>query len=114
MGDAIAVALERCAQATLFLDVRATATLVRADGERRQPALLVLAHEALEGVSNSTGQFRHPEARLEDDRDGSPVRAPRRSGHVTRAWRAEKRDDGGDLLRLGETAERPARADRGD
>src|SRR5439155_4084486 len=61
VGDPVAVALERRAQAALILHVRAAAALVRADGQGRQPALLVLAHEALEGVSNTTGQFRHPE-----------------------------------------------------
>ena len=60
VDDAVAVALERRAQPALVLCVRAAAALVRANGERRQPALLVLAHEALEGVSNPTGKFRHP------------------------------------------------------
>src|SRR5262245_19629790 len=50
--------------------------------------------------------------RLDDDRDGSAVRAPRRAGHVGRALRAKKTDDGGDLLRLGQAPERPPFADR--
>jgi hypothetical protein len=37
----------------------APAALVGADGERRQPAFLVLPHEPLEGVSSSTGELRH-------------------------------------------------------
>ena len=38
---------------------RDTAEIV---GERRQPALLVLSHEALEGIGNATGYFRHSTA----------------------------------------------------
>ena len=32
------------------------------DGERRQPALLVLPHQAFEGVSYPSGGLRHPES----------------------------------------------------
>src|SRR5436309_5632555 len=53
------------------------------------------------------------EVRLDDDRDGSAVGAPRRARHVRSTLGAQKADDGGDLLRLREAAERPARADRG-
>ena len=99
---------------------RAAAGLVRADGERRQPALLVLAHarsrrrrqpyrpapascqgtprsaaahaRATCAASRSTRSSRvprasgcHRSARLEDDRDGSAVGAPRGAGDVAGA-----------------------------
>src|SRR5919109_2140282 len=51
------------------------------------------------------------ESRLDDDRDGSAVGAPRRTRHVRSTLGAQKADDSGDLLRLGEAAERAARAD---
>ena len=59
MEDPVAVALERRAQATLLLLARAPACAVRANGERRQPRLLVLAYARLEGVRHSACQFRH-------------------------------------------------------
>ena len=46
VGDPVAVALERRAQAAFLLGTCARPrALVGADGERRQPAVLVLAHE---------------------------------------------------------------------
>ena len=51
VDDAVAVALERRAQAAFLLREIAAAALVGAHGERRQPAFLVLPHEAFEGVS---------------------------------------------------------------
>ena len=59
MQDPVAVALERRAQPALFVLARAPACPVRADGERRQPRLLVLAYARLEGVRHSACQFRH-------------------------------------------------------
>ena len=72
MDDAVAVALERRAQPALLLRQVPPARLVGANGKGRQPLLLVLPHEARKGVSNPTGGLRHPGARLDDDRDGSP------------------------------------------
>jgi hypothetical protein len=60
VDDAVAVALERRAQPALLLGEVAAARLVRADGERGQPALLVLPHEPGEGIGNTTGGLRHP------------------------------------------------------
>jgi hypothetical protein len=60
VDDAVAVALERRPQPAFLLGKVAPARLVRAHGERRQPTLLVLAHEAREGISNLTGKLRHP------------------------------------------------------
>ena len=90
----------------------APAVLVRPDGERRQPALLVLAHELRERIRHTSRELRlrHP-PRLNDDRDGPTVRAPGRAGDVRRARRAQEGDHRGDLLGLGEPAERPSRAD---
>src|SRR5438105_8454409 len=62
VDDPVAVALERRSQPAFVFGVSAATGLVRADGERRQPALLVLSHEALEGIGNATGYFRHPTA----------------------------------------------------
>jgi hypothetical protein len=64
VDDAVAVALKRSAEATFLLREVAAAGLVRADGERRQPAFLLLSNEPLEGVSNSTGKLRHSQANL--------------------------------------------------
>src|SRR4051794_31240105 len=50
--------------------------------------------------------------RLDDDRDGSAVGAPRGTGHVGRPLGAQKTDNGSDLLGLGEAPERPAFPDR--
>ncbi len=59
MENPVAVALERRAQTTLFVLARAPACAIRADGERRQPRLLVLAYARLEGIRHSACQFRH-------------------------------------------------------
>ena len=84
---------------------------VRANGERRQPLLLVLANARLEGVGNPSGELRHASSALDDDRDGAAVRAPGGAGDVRRPGRAEEDDHGCDLLGLGEPAERTTRAD---
>ena len=55
----VAVALERGAHPARLLVPDSPARLVRPDGERRQPALLVLAHALLEGVRNQSGELRH-------------------------------------------------------
>src|SRR6185437_3973642 len=49
--------------------MRTTARFVRAHGKRRQPTLLVLAHEAGEGIGNSTGNFRHRRVSLVPEPD---------------------------------------------
>jgi hypothetical protein len=59
MQDAVAVALERRAQAAVVLRPQAAACLVRPHRKRRQPALLVLAHLRLEGAGDRSGNFRH-------------------------------------------------------
>ena len=55
VDDPVAVALERRPQPAFLLGQVASPRLVGADGERRQPALLVLAHAAGEGVGNFPG-----------------------------------------------------------
>jgi hypothetical protein len=60
VDDAVAVALERGAQAALvFLVVLATGGLVGADGERGQPRILVLANASGEGVRNRSRDLGH-------------------------------------------------------
>src|SRR5439155_13811524 len=55
----VAVALEWRAHPTFVLLARAPARVIRTDGERGQPALLVLAHAGLERIRNSPSQFGH-------------------------------------------------------
>ena len=57
--DPVAIALERRAHAALVLLARAPARLVRLDGERRQPRLLVLAHTRLESIRHSPFHLGH-------------------------------------------------------
>src|SRR5437763_4132659 len=64
MDDPVAVALEGRSQPALVLRQVASAGLVGADRERRQPPLLVLTHEPGEGIGNATGGFRHQAANL--------------------------------------------------
>jgi hypothetical protein len=53
VNDAVAVALKRRSQAALFLFLaRAPARVVGPYGERREPAVLVLAHASLELIRN--------------------------------------------------------------
>ena len=59
MDDPVAVALERRAQAAWAFLLRAPMGLVRADGERREPAFLVLADASLEGVRSPSGKLGH-------------------------------------------------------
>ena len=72
VDDPVAVALERRAQPALVLSVRTAAALVRADGERGQPPLLVLAHGGREAVGHSPGELGH---RVQ--RNGKERRSPR-------------------------------------
>jgi len=55
----VAVALERRAQQARLLLARAPARLVRANRERRERALLVLANARLEGIRSPSGKLRH-------------------------------------------------------
>jgi len=64
VDDPVSVTLERRPQAALLLGNLAPARLVRADGERREPLLLVLAHRLGEAVRNLSGDLRHPRASL--------------------------------------------------
>ena len=57
--DPVAIALERRAQEAFVLGLRSPARLVRADGERREPPLFVLANARLEGVGGPSGELRH-------------------------------------------------------
>jgi hypothetical protein len=57
--DAVAVVLERRAQAAFVLLAEPSPRLVRLHGERREPALLVLAHLRLEGAGDRSRNFRH-------------------------------------------------------
>src|SRR5581483_5561917 len=59
MDDPVAVALKRRAQAARLLGTRAAPGLVRADGKRRQPPLLLLPHRSLEGVGNASCNLGH-------------------------------------------------------
>src|SRR4051794_10636889 len=52
VDDPVAVALERRAQSAILFVVRAGTRLVGANGERGQPAFLVLTHESFEAVSD--------------------------------------------------------------
>src|SRR5262249_33718018 len=58
-------------------------------------------------VPASSGMY----LRLNDDRDGSAVRAPGGAGHIRGALRAQETDHGCDFLRLREAPDRPAGAD---
>src|SRR5439155_1572135 len=51
--------LELRAQPAWLLLARASARLVRTYGERREPALLVLANAGLEGIRSPTGKLGH-------------------------------------------------------
>ena len=64
VDDAVAVALERRAQAAFGLGRLASARLVRAHGERREPPLLVLANRGREAVGDLSGDLRHRQASL--------------------------------------------------
>ncbi len=59
VDDAVAVALKRRPQPAFLLRQVPSTRLVRPHGERRQPAFLVLPHEACEGIGNLTGELRH-------------------------------------------------------
>ena len=88
VDDPIAVALERRPQAAFLLGQVAPARLVRTHRERRQPTLLVLAHEALEGSGNLTGELRHREASVVAAAEG----ASDRSGPGTRVKKGSRPD----------------------
>src|SRR4029079_5046539 len=75
VDDPVAVALERRPEPAFRFGQVASARLVRPDGERRQPPLLVLPHEPCEGIGNPTGELRHP-----DQPRGTPRRLPSGSG----------------------------------
>ena len=115
--DAVAVALERRADAALLLGAGAPARLVRAHGERRERALLQLAHARGEGVGNSPGKLGHTaHGSRRSGRQmmiGTVPPSADQAAPVTYEARSEQQEDdhGGDLLRLGEPAERPPRAD---
>src|SRR3954469_8820817 len=110
MQDAVAVALEGRADATLGLVARPAGRLVRADGEGRERTLLLLADACGKGVGNSPGNVRH-KATLDDDGDGPSVDGPGPARHIRGPFRQEEHDHVGDLAGLGETAEGPARRD---
>ena len=60
VDDAVAVALERCAEtAFLLLRVRTAPRLVRPHGKRGEPALLVLADTGFEGVRHPPSEIGH-------------------------------------------------------
>ena len=59
VDDPIPISLEGRAQPARFLSTCAAARLIRADGERREPLLFVLAHAKLEGVGDSPGELGH-------------------------------------------------------
>src|SRR5262249_3986208 len=62
--DAVAVALERRTQPALLLGDVASARLVGAHGDRREPALLVLTNCVREAVRDLSGDLRHRQASL--------------------------------------------------
>ena len=82
VDDPVAVALERRPQPALLLGQVASPRLVGADGERRQPALLVLAHAAGEGVGNFPGKLGHLRASLARAPDAAQCPAQRMIGTV--------------------------------
>jgi hypothetical protein len=57
--DPVAVALERRAHRTRLLVALAPAGLVRANGKRREPGVLLLAHTRLERISDPPRQLGH-------------------------------------------------------
>ena len=59
VDDPVAVALERRPDAALLLGPRPAARLVRADGERRERALLQLADGVRERVADGSGKLGH-------------------------------------------------------
>jgi hypothetical protein len=60
MDDPVAVTLERRAQPALLLLVGGAPTrLVGAYGERREPALLLLADASLELIGHASSDVRH-------------------------------------------------------
>jgi hypothetical protein len=59
VDDAIAITLERRADPALLLRKVAPAGLERAYGEVRQPAVLLLAYAAFEGIDNRTRAMWH-------------------------------------------------------
>ena len=61
MQDPVAVALKRRADAALVLRTLAPASLVRANGERREGMLFQVTRARGEGVANFPGQFGHPD-----------------------------------------------------
>ena len=109
--DPVAVALERRAQAAIVLGLQPATRLVRPHGQRRQPASFVFSHLRLERFRHCSCDLRHHVFRLDDDRDSSTVGAPGGTCHVGSPLRAEKCNNRGDLLRLGEAAERTTRSD---
>jgi hypothetical protein len=80
VDDAVPVALERRPQPAFLLGQVSPARVVRAHGERRQPAFLVLPNEALEGIGDPTGELRRHEASVvaeaacASDREGPGTR----------------------------------------
>ena len=72
------------------------------------PRQTALQHSAVRAVLRNTSPAR---ARSDDDRHGAAVRRPSRAGDVRGLFGREEGDHGGDLLRLGQPAERPPGAD---
>ena len=64
MDDPVAIALERRPEAALLLRSLASARLVRADRERREPPFLVLANRVREAVRDLSCDLRHRQASL--------------------------------------------------
>ena len=90
MDDAVAVALERRPQAALLLLACAARASRRSARPAARATLLVLAHPRLEGVRNPS-RDSGIRRRLDDDRDGSAVGAPRRARHVARRGPSRER-----------------------
>src|SRR5262249_2418550 len=59
VNDAVAVALKRSPEAAFLVVVQASARLVAADRERREPGLLLVSDPRREGVRNSPGELGH-------------------------------------------------------
>ena len=77
VDDAVAVALEGRPQQARLLLARAPARLVGAHGQRREPAVFVLANALLEGIGSPSGKLGH-------DADASPSIGQRRTARSAR------------------------------
>ena len=116
--DAIAVALERRADAALLLVARPAGGVVRAHGERREGTLLLLADPRGEGVGDPPcdARARGHGSRQDQMMIGTVPPSTDQAAPVTYEARSdsEEHDHVGDLAGLREPAQRPPGGDLGE